>query len=151
MRFTAHLLGTIVLLSSRLLMVAGQEDEKFQAENMVLSDGVSKGAGFADYGGADNYIQWQYNVPSSRTYDVTVRYTTMGNRPLKLEVSGTKVAEFAIQSTGGWDIWKTETKSITLTSTGTKTFKLVSINKSSLILMSYWCHVFLSKELRFAF
>jgi hypothetical protein len=53
-------------------MVTGVEDEKFQAENMVLSD-VSKGAGFADYGGADIYIQWQYNVPSSGTYDMTVR------------------------------------------------------------------------------
>ncbi len=67
-----------------------------------------QGTGFADFGGAGSYIEWD-NVLADQAgeYKLTFRYAAAGNRPCRLYINGLDAGLLNFSSTGGWTNWKT--------------------------------------------
>ncbi|MBL7106000.1 MAG: DUF1080 domain-containing protein [Phycisphaerae bacterium] len=67
-----------------------------------------QGSGFADFGGAGSYIEWD-NVlaDTAGKYTLTFHYAASGNRPCELFVNGKKVAKIDFAATKSFENWKT--------------------------------------------
>lgn len=106
-----------------------------QAEDGVYSGNIQtddnhlgfNGTGFANYPGeigSDVKITWTENTPISDSANMVIRYALAGvARPLKLYVNGVFVVTYALNSTGGWTNYGTESHSIALNQ-GINTFEL---------------------------
>ncbi|MEU8706485.1 TIM-barrel domain-containing protein [Streptomyces sp. NPDC048565] len=70
------------------------------------------GSGYADFTGTSaegSTLAWTVTVATAGTREVLVRYANGGDtdRPLVIDVDGTKRATLAMPPTGGWDTWAT--------------------------------------------
>ena len=82
----------------------------------TLNSGYT-GSGYVDYGNAGTYIQWNnVYVSESGYYTAFIRYASEFDRPCTLEVNGNFVDNIPFNSTGDWDIWKTESVTFYLNS-----------------------------------
>ncbi|WP_329361805.1 DUF5110 domain-containing protein [Streptomyces sp. NBC_00669] len=76
------------------------------------------GTGYADFNGtsAGSTISWTVNVPAAGKKTLLVRYANgdSADRPLTLDVNGTKITTLDMASTGGWDTWATASCTATL-------------------------------------
>ncbi|MBN2784607.1 MAG: carbohydrate-binding protein, partial [Pontiellaceae bacterium] len=75
------------------------------------------GSGYADYGDAGSYVQWNnVAVSSSGTYGLFIRYATPFDRPCELRVNGIYIGDLNFSSTGDWTAWKSEYAAVPLNS-----------------------------------
>ncbi|WP_327654151.1 TIM-barrel domain-containing protein [Streptomyces sp. NBC_00483] len=70
------------------------------------------GTGYAEFTGtsaAGSTLAWTVTVPAVGEKRLLVRYANGGDadRPMDVDVNGTKVATLAMPPTGGWDTWAT--------------------------------------------
>jgi hypothetical protein len=111
-----------------------------EAHSTSIAGGASSGAkNLVDFGGSGSFIDWPVDIQDEGNYVVGFQYASSSPRPLQLFVeenvgSYNLKANFAIVPTStapdvAWTTYITETKQITLCSTGTKMFHLVSPGK----------------------
>lgn len=86
------------------------------------------GTGFVDFGGAGTWIEWN-NIIIKQTGDhtLTLRYAngSSSTRQCSILVDGTAVGTVSFPSTGGWESYKTDTVTISL-SEGTRVIRILA-------------------------
>jgi len=96
----------------------GAELTVFQAEDGLLTN-VSitndypgyEGTGYADHNDdqdEEGTIQWSYSAKSSGKVEITLRYSSIDDRPMDLYVDDVAGHEFACNGTGAWGNWGME-------------------------------------------
>lgn len=111
-------------------------DSVYQAEDMIIYHGNVEtnhtgytGTGFVDLTNEiGSYIDWDISVPTQGDYDIIIRYASgsTNNRTMQINVNGSQqLSTVGFMPTGAWDIWDTQTFTVTLDA-GANTLRTLS-------------------------
>jgi hypothetical protein len=94
----------------------------YEAEDAILSNvyllqnnNGYNGQGYADFQTYGSHMSWNITVATTGNYIISVRYSSGSTRPLDLLVDEVKQGSFAFMETNFWNVWYTETFSLSLT------------------------------------
>jgi hypothetical protein len=87
------------------------------------------GEGYADFQGYGSHMSWNIQVATTGNYKISVRYSSSSTRPLDMLVDEVKQGSFAFMATIRWNVWYTETFSLSLTE-GDHRVKLLATQSS---------------------
>ncbi len=68
----------------------------------------------------DVTVDWAVNAKTAGTYNITVRYAAITDRPAQLLVNGSVVQAVPFASSGSWTVWKTQVIQANLTAGNNK-------------------------------
>ncbi|MCV9386954.1 InlB B-repeat-containing protein [Reichenbachiella ulvae] len=112
----------------------------YQMEDGIISNGSVdsnhagyNGTGFANTANAvGEYVEITVDVPTARTYDVTLKYAATSDRPADVIVNGSsQISNLSLPATVAWDAWTTVDFSLDLAS-GTNTIRFIATGGSGL-------------------
>jgi hypothetical protein len=94
----------------------------YEAEDAILSNvyllqknNGYNGQGYADFQTHGSHMSWNITAATTGKYIISVRYSSGSTRPLDLFVDEVKQGSFAFMETNDWNVWYTETFSLSLT------------------------------------
>ena len=91
------------------------------------NDGYT-GDGFIDFGGVGSSASWLLDIPTTGSYEITIRYASKNNRgPMDLLLDDTKIGMFEIKKVANnWITWKEETIQVRIDSGSNRILKILA-------------------------
>lgn len=114
---------------------------EYQAEDCTEQFGVSMlsdydgytHTGYAEYNGSGNWIEWNNVQSEGGTSTLKLRYSSISNVELEIEINGSKQATVLFDDTGDWLNWQTESVVVNL-QTGNNIIRINGISSNKLLL-----------------
>jgi lysophospholipase L1-like esterase len=104
------------------------EAERWSAMSGVSTENTTDVGGTQDVGWIDqnDWMDYTVNVPAAGAYTINVRLASPYNSAqFQVKTASTLLSTISVPNTGGWQVWQTISKTITLAA-GTQTIRLIS-------------------------
>jgi hypothetical protein len=96
---------------------SGNSGGKYRSTDVDIASTTDTGGGFnIGFTGQGEWLKYTVDVAAAGTYTLRLRYANVGTgAKVHVEVDGNDVTEpLALQDTGGWQVWRDLTTTITL-------------------------------------
>jgi hypothetical protein len=93
------------------------EAEAYSSMKGILLEATSDTSGTANVGyiDANDWLEYNIEVPYDSVFKFDIRYAGTSTGTLDVLLNGTKISNFSLASTGGWQSWKSISSTLPLT------------------------------------